>query len=61
MYLIYGRMKNQKRMAPVDLKNGVFVKNLIYASMFDSQENAQAKCDELNRMNDDMVFEIRKN
>ena len=62
MYRIYGRQKNEKRFKALDLKNGVFVNNLMYASFFYENELEQLKkvVQDLNEQNREFTFEIRK-
>ena len=62
MYRIYGKQKNEKRFKALDLKNGVFVNNLMYASFFYENELEQLKkvVQDLNEQNEEFIFEIRK-
>lgn len=62
MYRIYGKQKTEKRFKALDLKNGVFVNNLIYASFFYEHELKQLKkvVQDLNEQNREFTFEIRK-
>ena len=62
MYRIYGKQKNEKRFKALDLKNGVFVNNLMYASFFYENELEQLKkvVRDLNEQNEEFIFEIRK-
>lgn len=62
MYRIYGKQKNEKRFKALDLKNGVFVNNLMYASFFYEHELEQLKkvIQDLNEQNREFTFEIRK-
>ena len=62
IYRIYGKQKNEKRLKALDLKNGVFVSNLIYASFFYENELEQLKkvVQDLNEQNREFTFEIRK-
>lgn len=62
MYRIYGKQKTEKRFKALDLKNGVFVNNLMYASFFYDNELEQLKkvVQNLNEQNKDFIFEIRK-
>lgn len=62
MYRIYGKQKNEKRFKALDLKNGVFVNNLMYASFFYENELTQLKkvVQDLNEQNEEFIFEIRK-
>lgn len=62
MYRIYGKQKTEKRFKALDLKNGVFVNNLMYASFFYDNELYQLKkvVQNLNEQNREFIFEIRK-
>ena len=62
MYRIYGKQKTEKRFKALDLKNGVFVNNLMYASFFYENELEQLKkvVQDLNEQNREFIFEIRK-
>ena len=62
MYRIYGKQKTEKRFKALDLKNGVFVNNLMYASFFYENELEQLKkvVQDLNEQNKEFIFEIRK-
>lgn len=62
MYRIYGKKKTEKRFKALDLKNGVFVNNLMYASFFYENELEQLKkvVQDLNEQNREFTFEIRK-
>ena len=62
MYRIYGKQKNEKRFKALDLKNGVFINNLMYASFFYENELEQLKkvVQDLNEQNEEFIFEIRK-
>ena len=62
MYRIYGKQKTEKRFKALDLKNGVFVNNLMYASFFYENELEQLKkvVKDLNEQNREFTFEIRK-
>lgn len=58
-YFVYGKSKEMKRFSPIDLRNGKFVVNLIYASML--PENEIERCiKSLKEQNPDMEFEKRK-
>ena len=61
-YRIYGKHKDDKQFLAMDLGRGVFVKNLIYASIIEESEKEKAET-EVNYMNDsnpDFTFELRK-
>lgn len=59
-YIIYGKSNYDRKFRPLDLKSGVFTDRLIYASVFDSKEQADDLCEYLNRENENMTFEVRK-
>ena len=61
-YFIYGKTKEMSKFRPIDLKNGTFCNNVIYASMwFDNQKEVAYKVkEEIARKNPDCVFEVRK-
>ena len=59
-YRIYGKSNYDKKFRPLDCKYGWFVTNLMYATVFDSKEEADDLCDYLNRENKGMTFEVRK-
>lgn len=57
---IYGKSKNEKRFKAMNLKNGTYTGNLIYASVF-TEENALKVLAELISENSTTHdFEIRK-
>jgi len=63
MYRIYGRDKGSKqRFKPLGSQGGdlCFVVNLIYALNWDDKDIVEAKCKELNDMNETLEFEVRK-
>jgi len=59
-YRIYGKYESMKRFSPLDLTEGQFVTNLIYASVWADLDIVTKKCKELNDMNKTMTFEVRK-
>lgn len=59
-YRIYGKSNYDKRFRPLDCHLGTFTSNLMYASVFDSKEQADDLCDYLNKNNEGMTFEVRK-
>lgn len=56
---IYGREKGTSRFRPLNLKDGCFVINLIYASMLTSHE-VNRVLEDLRTSNPEMEFEARK-
>ena len=59
-YRIYGKDADMKQFKPLDLQEGRFVTNLIYASVWTDKEIVDAKCEELIKMNEGVKFEVRK-
>ena len=59
-YRIYGKPNNAKRFKALDLSNGVFVNNLIYASFWSDKNDIKKVLEDLIKMNPDVQFEIRK-
>ena len=61
-YFIYGKTKEMSKFRPIDIKNGVFCNNVIYASMWsdDKKELVNSVIEDLSKNNPDCVFEIRK-
>lgn len=56
---VYGKKKTDKKFMPMNLRNGTFTGNLIYASMLNENDaNTQVKF--LNENNPEYVFEARK-
>lgn len=60
MYLIYGKLKTVKRWEACDLANGTFTNRLLYASMFQSEVQAQEVVDKLNTTELDLEFQVRR-
>jgi len=60
--MIYGKDQNSKRFRPFDYAEGIFVGNLIYASIFREDELERLTKDVafMNDNNPGYVFEIRK-
>lgn len=62
MYRVYGKLKSETGYKPFDMKNGVFVTKLIYASIF-SRGSIKALKEEIKYLNDSNpahTFQIRK-
>lgn len=59
-FRVYGKYPGAKRFAPMDLKAGCCVGNLIYATFFVSKERADAAVAEATRLNPEWSFETRK-
>ena len=60
MYRIYAKMNDGKKFRALDVRNGCFAYNLLYASNFPNKEDADYHCNYMNDNNDHMVFEVRK-
>ena len=60
MWLIYGKTKKAKRWEACDLANGTFTNRLLYASMFQTEAEAQEVVDKLNKSETDLEFQVRK-
>jgi len=60
MYRIYGKTHDMNRFQAIDLNNGNFVVNLIYASFFENLEEAKDTLDHLMEHNKNIKFELRK-
>lgn len=56
---VYGKFKTDKQFKPMNLREGKFVTNLIYASMV-SEDDARLQINFLNENNHDYIFEMRK-
>ena len=59
LYRIYVKHKSEKRFAPMDLKNGHPVINLIYASLL-TKEAAEEQAEYMREQNSDFEVQIRK-
>lgn len=61
-YRVYGKHKNDKTFRAMDMSNGTFTSNLIYASFFyeHEYEGLQREVDYMNEHNPDYTFEIRE-
>jgi hypothetical protein len=62
MYVVYGKLKTEKRFKPFDMNNNRFVVNLIHATVFDESqlEALKREVEYMNEHNPDYIFEIRK-
>lgn len=58
-FRLYMKLKTKKRFYPVDWRNGVQVKNLIHATIFNAEEGQRA-LEEGIKLNDNMDFELRE-
>lgn len=60
-YRIYGKSIYDKRFRALDLTEGVLTSNLLYATIFDSKEQAEDIVSHLNEENkNNYTFEVRK-
>ena len=59
-YRIYGKPNDAKRFKALDVSNGVFVNNLIYASFWSDETDVKKVLEELKDLNPSVKFEIRK-
>jgi len=61
VYLVYGKLKTDKRFKPFDMKDNKFVVNLFHASMFfeNDLEKLQKEITFMNENNTEYQFEIR--
>ena len=62
-WIIYGKSIDSHRcMRPLDLANGVFVNNIMHASVWwnDQEDEARKACKHLQEHNRDYIFEVRK-
>ena len=60
-YLMYGRPRNSgKKFKALDLKNGVPVSRLMYATIFDDEEAVNGALKSLIRDNPEWEFRTRK-
>lgn len=61
IYMVYGKLKTQKRFMPFNMKENKFEVNLIHASMFFENDLGKLKkeIEYMNEYNKEYVFEIR--
>lgn len=62
IYRVYGKLKTDKRFKPFDMNNNQFEINLIKVSYFYDNQIIELRNEvsEMNRLNQDYIFEIRK-
>lgn len=58
-YRIYGREKGKGKFKPLDLQEGTFVKNLMYASLI-PEKDVKRVLESLNKENSDFEFKAVK-
>ncbi len=59
-YILYGKTERMKRFMPIDLSEGVFVKNIMFASMFNDRQKAETVAYKLMEDNKGLVVEVRE-
>lgn len=61
MLMIYAKHHGSSRFYPMDMSEGVPVKNKLYASVFDNsdRDRLETACRELKEENKDWDFEVR--
>lgn len=58
-YILYGKAEGMKRFMPLDLTEGVFVKHIMYASLFNDKAKAEEVAYKLMEQNKGLVIEVR--
>ena len=59
-YILYGKAEGMKRFMPLDLTEGAFVKNIMFASMFTDRAKAETVAYKLMEDNKGLVVEVRE-
>nr|DAP14785.1 MAG TPA: hypothetical protein [Caudoviricetes sp.] len=59
-YILYGKAEGMKRFMPIDLTEGTFVKNIMFASLFNDKAKAEAVTHKLMKQNKGLSIEIRE-
>ena len=59
-YILYGKTEGMKRFMPIDLTEGTFVKNIMFASLFNDKAKAEAVTHKLMEQNKGLVIEVRE-
>lgn len=59
-YRIYAKTKHDKRFMALDVANGIQVANLIYASVYTNELDANQVVNELISQNKDIQFKYKK-
>lgn len=59
-YILYGKAKDMKRFMPLDLSEGVFVKNIMFASLFNDKAKAETVAYKLMEKNKGLAIEVRE-
>lgn len=58
-YILYGKAEGMRRFMPLDLTEGAFVKNIMYASLFNDKAKAEEVAYKLMEQNKGLVIEVR--
>lgn len=59
-YILYGKTEGMKRFMPIDLTEGTFVKNIMFASLFNDKAKAEAVTHKLMKQNKGLSIEVRE-
>ena len=59
-YIIYGKIEGMKRFMPLDLTEGTFVKNIMFASLFNDKAKAETLAHKLMEQNKGLAIEVRE-
>lgn len=59
-YILYGKTEDMARFRPLDLSEGTFVKNIMFASLFNDKAKAESVAYKLMKQNKGLVIEVRK-
>ena len=60
-YILYGKAEGMKRFMPLDLSEGAFVKNIMYASLFNNKDKAESVAQDIMKQNEGLTIEVREN
>ena len=59
-YILYGKTEDMARFMPLDLSEGNFVKNIMFASLFNDRAKAEKVAYKLMEQNKGLIIEVRK-
>lgn len=59
-YILYGKTEGMKRFMPIDLTEGTFVKNIMFASLFNDKAKAEAVTHKLMKQNKGLAIEVHE-
>lgn len=59
-YILYGKAEGMRRFMPLDLTEGTFVKNIMYASLFIDKAKAETVAYKLLDQNKGLAVEVRE-